>query len=121
VIPAKLTLEDLSDAILRAFDFDDDHLYQFSYRDRFGRTVHISHAAIEALPSTGEVDVGEIPLRPGASMEYLFDFGDQWRFDVKLERIDPADDRIKKSKPLEEHGKAPLQYLISGEDEGDDR
>ncbi len=116
-IPVALKLDDLSDAILRAYDFDDDHLYQFSYRDRFGVTVQIKHPYLAEPPSTDEVAVGEIPLRPGASMEYLFDFGDEWRFDVKLERIDPADGRIKKPKLLEEHGEVPPQYPNMEEDE----
>lgn len=119
-IPAALTLDDLSDAILRAYDFDDDHFYQFSYRDRFGVTVQVKHPYLEEPPSTDEVAIGEIPLRPGASMEYLFDFGDEWRFDVKLERIDPADGRIKKPKLLEEHGEAPPQYPNMEEDEEED-
>jgi Plasmid pRiA4b ORF-3-like protein len=118
-IPAALTLDDLSDAILRAFDFDDDHLYRFSYRDRFGRTIHIGHPFLEEPPSTDEVAVGELPLRPGASMEYLFDFGDQWLFDVNLERVDPPDARLRKPKLLEEHGKAPPQYPNLEEDEED--
>jgi hypothetical protein len=119
-IPAALSLDDLSDAILRAYDFDDDHLYQFSYRDRFGVTVQVKHPYMEEPPSTDEVAIGELPLRPGASMEYLFDFGDEWRFDVKLERIDPADGRIKKPKLLEEHGEAPPQYPNMEEDEEED-
>ena len=116
-ISATLTLDDLSDAILRAFDFDDDHLYQFSYRNRFGVLAHIYHPFMEERPSTAEVLVGEIPLRPGASMEYLFDFGDMWRFDVKLERVDPADARVKKPKILEKHGEAPPQYPNLEEDD----
>jgi len=52
-------------------------------------------------------------------MVYLFDFGDEWRFDVRLERIDPADGRIKKPKLLEEHGEAPPQYPNMEEDEED--
>jgi hypothetical protein len=119
-IPAALSLDDLSHAILRAYDFDDDHLYQFSYRDRFGVTVQVKHPYLEEPPSTDETAVGEIPLRPGASMEYLFDFGDEWRFDVKLERIDSADGRIKKPKLLEEHGEAPPQYPNMEEDEEED-
>lgn len=119
-IPAALPLDDLSHAILRAYNFDDDHLYQFSYRDRFGVTVQVKHPYLEEPPSTDEVAIGEIPLRPGASMEYLFDFGDEWRFDVKLERIDPADGRIKKPKLLEERGKAPPQYPNMEEDEEED-
>jgi hypothetical protein len=118
-IPAALSLDDLSHAILRAYDFDDDHLYQFSYRDRFGVTVQVKHAYLEETPSTDETAVGEIPLRPGASMEYLFDFGDEWRFDVRLERIDSADSRIKKPKLLEKHGEAPPQYPNMEEDEED--
>ncbi len=46
-------------------------------------------------------------------MKLTYDFGDNWRFDVKLVRIDPPDARSKKArKPriLESHGKAPEQY-----------
>ncbi|MBA3442744.1 MAG: hypothetical protein H0T92_23075 [Pyrinomonadaceae bacterium] len=50
-------------------------------------------------------------------MEYLFDFGDQWRFDVRLEKIDPPDARIKKPGILEKRGEAPPQYLNLDEDE----
>ncbi|MBA3766756.1 MAG: plasmid pRiA4b ORF-3 family protein [Acidobacteria bacterium] len=116
-IPARLMLDDLSDTILRAFNFDNGHLYEFSYRNRFGATAHIHHPYTEEAPSTDEVAIGEILLRPGASMEYLFDFGDQWRFDVKLEGIDPADARIKNPKILERHGQAPPQYPNLDEDE----
>lgn len=116
-IPAKLTLDDLSYTILRAFNFDDDHLYEFSYRNRFGMTARVHHPYTEESPSTDEVAIGEIPLRPGASMEYLFDFGDMWRFDVKLEEINAEDTRIKKPKILEKHGQAPPQYPDIDEDE----
>jgi hypothetical protein len=119
-IPAALSLDDLSHAILRAYDFDDDHLYQFSYRDRFGVTVQVKHPHLEEPPSTDQVAIGEIPLRPGASMEYLFDFGDEWCFDVRLERINPADGRIKNPKLLEEHGEAPPQYPNMEKDEEED-
>jgi Plasmid pRiA4b ORF-3-like protein len=116
-IPATLTLDDLSDTILRAFNFDNDHLYQFSYRNRFGMTERILHPYMEESPSTDAVAIGEVQLRPGASMEYLFDFGDQWRFDVKLEEINTADARIKKPKILKMHGQAPQQYPNLDEDE----
>lgn len=116
-IPATLALDDLSYAILRAFDFDNDHLYQFSYRNRFGMSARIAHPYIKESPSTAEVAIGELPLRPGMSMEYLFDFGDNWQFDVKLEGIDPADARVKKPKILEQRGTAPPQYPNFEEDE----
>jgi len=33
-------------AILDAFDFDSDHMYRFSYNDRFGRTLSVDHPYI---------------------------------------------------------------------------
>jgi len=43
-------------------------------------------------------------------MNLVYDFGDNWQFDVKLERIDPPNKRMKKPRVLEKHGKAPEQY-----------
>lgn len=116
-IPAELTLESLSDAILQAFDFDNDHLYRFSYRNRFGLFEKVHHPFMDEPPFTTEVRIGELPLLPGSSMEYLFDFGDQWRFDVKLERVEPAEAKIKQPKVIEKHGKAPEQYPNWDEDD----
>jgi len=42
-------------------------------------------------------------------MTYLFDFGDQWEFDVTLEQIDPAM-VVEKPVTLETHGESPEQY-----------
>src|SRR5204862_4320360 len=42
-IPADAYLEDLSDCILKAFKFDDDHLYCFMYKDRFGLAKRANH------------------------------------------------------------------------------
>jgi len=110
-IPSQHTLDDLAYAILASVDFDDDHLYEFTYRDRFGARVQVLYPFIEeAGPKTDEVAVGEVPLQPGQSMTFLFDFGDNWQFDVQLERIDPPKSRMKGPKILESHGKAPEQY-----------
>jgi hypothetical protein len=103
-------LDHLSDAILDAFEFDDDHLYKFSYTSRFGTLTSIHHPSLEESPLTSEVCVGEVPLRLGTSMTYLYDFGDRWEFDVRLERIDPVDRAMRKARILETHGKAPEQY-----------
>jgi hypothetical protein len=115
-IPAQLELDWLSNSILDAFDFDSDHLYQFRYKDRFGRSGQISHPYCEESPSTTEVRVGELPLQPGDKMIFLFDFGDNWEFDVQLEEIQPPNTKIKKPKILETHGKAPSQYWNEEDD-----
>ncbi len=43
-------------------------------------------------------------------MELLYDFGDSWRFTIKLERIEPRGAKMKTPRILESHGKAPAQY-----------
>lgn len=53
-IPAQLELDWLSDSILDAFDFDNDHLYEFRYKDRFGRSGQVSHPDCEESPFQNE-------------------------------------------------------------------
>jgi hypothetical protein len=60
-------------------------------------------------PFTSEMRIGDVPMRAGQTMTFLFDFGDNWEFDVTLEQVDP--DRVtKKAEILESHGEAPEQY-----------
>ena len=61
-------------------------------------------------PYASEVLIGELSLRPANAMRYLYDFGDNWQFDVKLERIDSVDEKIKDPVLLAFHGESPDQY-----------
>jgi hypothetical protein len=108
--PASATLDDLVAAILKAVDFDFDHLYEFTYRDRFGTTARVGDSDDKEGPYAHEVRVGELPLELGQAMDLHYDFGDDWHFEVKLERIDPPTPRLKSPKLLEKHGEAPEQY-----------
>jgi hypothetical protein len=110
-MPADATLDDLVYCILRSVKFGSDHLYEFTYRDRMGAQVSATHPEIEEGPWADQVSIGSLPLEPGQAMELLYDFGDSWRFAVKLERIEPT--VVKKAKGpriLESHGEAPPQY-----------
>lgn len=103
-------LDNLVSLILRAVHFDCDHLYEFIYRGRFGSEVRVHHPAMDEGPWTNEVRIADLPLAPGQSMKLWYDFGDDWYFDVKLERIEPPGSRIRAPHILESHGKAPKQY-----------
>jgi hypothetical protein len=109
-IPAEHTLEDLVTQILRSVQFDHDHLYNFSYRDRSGTAVRISDPRCGDSPCTDEVRIGELPLDPGQTMDFLYDYGDNWEFTIKLERVEPPGTKIKAPRIMESHGKAPEQY-----------
>ena len=108
-IPARLTLDDLASAILNAVRFDHDHLYEFSYRNRFGVKDKAHHPYSDEGPAADEVAIGDVPLRVGQTMTFLFDFGDMWEFDVALEQVDP-ESKIQKPVVLEKHGTPPQQY-----------
>lgn len=112
VIPGDAYLDELATTILDAFGFDQDHLYHFSYKDRFGCTIEIDHPYLAGDSDNALADavqVGAIPLSTGMRIGFLFDFGDQWEFDIQTESVDsgPA---IKKPQVLEKHGKATKQY-----------
>ena len=111
-LPAEATLDDLLSWILRSVQFDSDHLYQFTYRDRLGSRVAARHPYSDEGPWADQMPIGRLPLEPGQSMDLLYDFGDSWRFTVTLERIDPPAGKGKALAPriLERHGKAPPQY-----------
>ena len=103
------TLDTLARAILRAVAFDNDHLYLFSYRNRAGALESVHHSYMDEGPWTSEVRIGEVPIRIGQAMTFLFDFGDNWKFNLVLEQVDPdmdMDDPV----ILEGHGEPPEQY-----------
>lgn len=115
-MPANADLASLANSILDAFDFDYDHLYRFTYKSRFGYSIKVNHPYMNDEPlCADEVRVGDLEIRPGVAITYLYDFGDQWLFQVQLERIDPADPAIKGPQVIDAHGEAPEQYPDVGE------
>ena len=117
-LPADASLEDLAWAILSSVNFDDDHLYQFSYQNRFGTIERVNHSYMDEGPYTGERRIGDLPLRIGQAMVFLFDFGDNWEFGVTLEEVDETK-TLAQPVVLESKGVAPPQYRSWGEDESD--
>lgn len=110
-VSGSMLFEDLCLTILDAFEFDYDHLYQFQFRDRYGLQQNINHPYMEDQPPwTDDTRIGEAMIQPATPMCFLYDFGDNWEFDVILERIDPLDKNLKKPKIIKAVGKAPEQY-----------
>ncbi|MFC3909054.1 hypothetical protein ACFORL_08205 [Legionella dresdenensis] len=110
-IPGIETLDVLASFILHVFKFDEDHLYQFTYTDKFGslQTIESGDKYFWITASPNEVKIGDIDIFIGDSLEFLFDFGDCWRFNVQLEQIDNSS-KNKKIKLIESAGRAPRQY-----------
>lgn len=115
VIPAELTADELVGAILAGFKFDNDHLYELQLRSRSGRSIQIGHPELDDVDYyTDEFAIGRLPIDPGQSLTFLFDFGDTWKFTVKLEKILPLDMALNEPQIIARHGKAPRQYGKDG-------
>ncbi len=110
-IPAECNLEDLARAILHAFKFDGDHLYDFRFPDRDGSQVQVVCPYIDDAEAwTDDYSIGCLPLAEGQSMEFEYDYGTGWRFDVKLEKVAPPNRRTKKPRLVASQGKPPKEY-----------
>ena len=88
-IAHNLSLDDLADVILQAFDFDNDHLHSFTFIDTNGQKREYTHPeCMDEEFSSDEITLSELPLSINGSMKFIFDFGDWWEFNIKLESID---------------------------------
>lgn len=110
-VPGITSLEELAGCILSAFNFDNDHLYEFIYKNRYGITERIVHPYLEndELCTTDFV-VGELPFYKGMELIFHFDFGDDWRFQLVVESITSNDSCCSEPTVIEQHGNPPEQY-----------
>ena len=111
-VPATASLDEVARAVLRAFKFSDtQHLYEFRYRDHLGRgRTYFSPYHEDEVERADEIAVGATELPEKGVMKFLFDYGDSWQFELKLERIDPPGKADAPIKVIESTGKAPEQY-----------
>ncbi len=114
------TLWDVHNAIQNAFGWDDDHLWAFSFGPRHDplTTVDLGDPWTGVVPPGPEdVILAELELQLKQTFSYVFDFGDNWMHELKVEQIVPADGgnypRIVASE-----GDDPVQYPPLDEDEG---
>ena len=109
-VPPTTSLDELAGAILGAFKFDADHMYDFRYRDQRGRQRVYNHPYAEEGPFTPEIAVGETDLALKDDMLFTFDYGDHWEFELRLEQIEAGPCRLRRPKVIESAGQAPEQY-----------
>lgn len=109
-ISARHRLLDLHDAIQSAYAFDDDHLYAFFMDGKAWSDEKFASPYNDEGPFVDDVQIGELDLSEGQRILYLFDYGDEWRFEVRLEEIRQGGSKLRRPKIVEKKGKAPEQY-----------
>jgi Plasmid pRiA4b ORF-3-like protein len=129
-IAANQTLADLGTAIPLAFGFDDPHLWSFFLSGRpWDRqseyALHSEPDLFEEGPrphAAKRIAIRDVPL-PGAAGKkeflFLFDYGDEWYFGVKLVRLLPSvEPGMRYPRVVAQAGEAPPQYPpLDDEDE----
>lgn len=107
----KHTFGDLHNAIQEAFEFDNDHLYAFYMggNRRTGKAIYCEYADHEDLIAE-TTTIESLNLYQGERFLYLFDFGDEWEFNVEIVELDNEAPVPLKPMIIESKGKSPEQY-----------
>ncbi len=109
-VPPDASLDDLAYAILDAYGFDDDHLWDFGFRDQRGQKRQYYRPEGDEGPYTDEISVADTGLPLKGEMTFTFDYGDDWQFKVVLEDVEPGRSRLKRPRIVASVGKSPEQY-----------
>lgn len=109
-IAASATLYKLHQAILNAFDFDDDHLHAFFMDNKVWseKDAYYSMKSERGDHLTKRCRLESLGLSVGDKFKYLFDFGDEWTFQCKVLRI--LEETTDIPRILRSVGESPEQY-----------
>ena len=84
LIPARHTLADLHGAIQVAFGWEGWHGHVFTVRDR----EYASQDPVEVAKARDEkIPLAKLELKPGTSIRYVHDFGDNWVHEILVEKV----------------------------------
>lgn len=116
-------LEDLHDAIQDAIEWDNDHLYSFYMDNKFKKhdfdMEYTSPHEPEGRKTADKAKVGMFGFSKNQKFAYLFDFGDNNRFEVEVVGFGAVDKSKDYPVVLESKGESPEQYP-DYEDYGDE-
>ena len=103
------TLAELGEAIPDAFRFDDDHLWSFFLSGkRWDTSTEYTRIQEERGRPADRLRVRDAPA--GREFLFLFDYGDEWQFGVKLARTAEVEPGATYPRLVASHGEAPPQY-----------
>jgi hypothetical protein len=127
--PSK-SLYRLAEATISAFGFDFDHAFGFYHGEPFASRR--KHPFYELFADMGEADGGALSVKKtkigdafpavGHAMLFLFDYGDEWRFKVKMKATGTKLPKTRYPRVVASHGEAPEQYpALDDESDGGPR
>ena len=114
-IEGSKSLYQLAEAIVSAFGFDFDHAFGFYSGLKPATMMRIS-PRYELFADMGDADpgvltkVGKAFPDIGHTMLFLFDYGDDWLFRVRLQKTAKKIAKVRYPRVVATHGEAPVQY-----------
>jgi Plasmid pRiA4b ORF-3-like protein len=107
------TLAELGEHIPVAFGFDDDHLWSFFLSgkpwDRASEYARLPDPPVGG-PKRGAAGLRVDHAPDNKEFLYLFDYGDEWHFGVKLVRTGEVEPGARYPRVVAGQGEAPAQY-----------
>jgi len=100
LVPADYTFFDLHVAIQDAFGWQDYHLHQFFTGSPYKRNGSYEQISFPSPEMEDMIDERQEKLlswfkEPKDKLWYEYDFGDSWMHEIKLEKIVPAESKLK--------------------------
>ena len=120
------TLDELHEAIIyRAFGWDDPHMYAFFMDNRpysqDRKMEYSSHPEGDWFtgkkPNSTKTKLKDLKLEKKQKFLFIFDFGDDHMFSIKVQDFSEVKEGIKYPLILEKNGESPEQYPDYDEDE----
>jgi hypothetical protein len=88
LVPSTIRLSSLHDVIQAVFGWTDTHLHHFEFDGRYWGVP--DDEDFERLNDESKVALRKLLMAEGWSLNYTYDFGDNWRHKILLEKILPA-------------------------------
>ena len=92
-ISGEHSLDDLCRAILSAYDFTDEHLYEFCMDNRMYGAWSYQSDPEDGGPST-RIKLDKIGLEMKQKFSLHYDFGDDWMFTITVQKITETSEKI---------------------------
>lgn len=115
------TLEDLHNAIFKAFNRFDNHLYEFQVggkgpNDPKARRYSFSSTDDEIMGGklagdVRETNLDDLKLKKNQAFGYWFDFGDDWWHQINVIAVEQKTPKGKFPKVIDRVGQSPPQYM----------
>lgn len=85
VVPVDTTLDVLHDILQIAFGWKNCHLHSFEVGDVLFMLPDRENEILSV--DEGAAPLGAVAPQPGSTFVYLYDFGDDWRHEIKVEKL----------------------------------